>query len=58
MANRIFEFLIRGHEKVIGHYKFLLSSKALSLSERKEIEERLRKEEAAYRRLIKTDEAA
>jgi hypothetical protein len=58
MVNHIFYFLIQGHEKVIGHYKFLLSSNGLSRSEREAIQERLRKEEAAYRRLIETGEAA
>ncbi len=30
MVNRVLDFLIQGHQKVIGHYKFLLSSNGLS----------------------------
>jgi len=58
MVNHILDFVIQGHEKVIGHYKFLLSSNGLSQSEREFIQERLREEEASYRRLIETGEAA
>jgi hypothetical protein len=58
MVNHILDFLIQGHEKVIGHYKFLLSSNGLSQSEREFPQERLKKEEAAYRRLIETGDAA
>lgn len=58
MVDHILDFLVQGHEKVIVHYKFLLSSNGLGQSEREAIQERLKKEEAAYRRLIETGEAA
>jgi hypothetical protein len=57
MVSHIFDFLIQGHEKVIGHYKLLLSSNGLSRYERELIQERLKKEEAVYRRLIETGDA-
>ncbi len=34
MTKDVHEFLILGHEKVIGHYKFLLASKGVSQPER------------------------
>lgn len=58
MVNHILNFLIQGHEKIIGHYKFLLSSSGLSEAEREFIQARLREEEAAHRRLLETSEAA
>ncbi len=58
MVNHTLNFLIQGQEKVIGHYKFLLSSNGLSQSEREFLQERLKKEEAACRRLIETGDAA
>lgn len=48
MVNHILDFLIQGYEKVIGHYKFLLSSNGLNQSGREFLQERLKKEEAAY----------
>ena len=52
MRNDVLDFLIHGHEKVISHYKFLLASRGLSASERALIQERLKREEAAYRQLV------
>lgn len=54
MTNDVLDFLIHGHEKVISHYKFLLASRGLSQSERALIQERLRREEAAYQQLIES----
>lgn len=46
MASSADDFLIRGHQKIIGHYQLLLKSPNLAPSERKLIESRLREEEA------------
>jgi hypothetical protein len=52
MAGSVDDFLIRGHQKVIGHYQFLLRSGRLSASERQLIGSRLAKEEEDLERFI------
>ncbi len=55
MTSDVFKFLVRGHEKVIAHYRFLLASPALSPSLRSAIEEKLEREEAAQQRLLEEE---
>lgn len=47
-------YLVRAHQKVIGHYKFLLRSPSLLASERQLIELRLAKEEEELDALIES----
>lgn len=55
MTSDVFKFLVRGHEKVIDHYRVLLASRALSSALRSAIEEKLEREEAAHQRLIEEE---
>ncbi len=52
MAGSVNDFLIRGHQKVIGHYKNLLKSPNLTPSENQLFESRLAKEELRLETLI------
>lgn len=54
MVDGINDFLIRGHQKVIGHYKLLLVSPNLAASERQLIESRLAEEEIHLETLIES----
>ena len=52
MAGSVDNFLIKGHQKVIGHYQLLLKSARFTASDRRLIESRLAKEEQALEGLI------
>lgn len=52
MVGSIQDYLVRGHQKVIGHYQFLLRSQTLSDAERTLIESRLAEEEEELGALI------
>lgn len=54
MVGSLQDYLVRGHQKVIDHYKFLLRSRSLSPSERELLQSRLAKEEAELEALIKS----
>lgn len=55
MHEELQRFLVRGHQKVIGHCKFLLRSPTLRSEERSKLEARLTIEEEALRRLNWTE---
>jgi len=57
MSDQIVDFIIRGHEKVISHYRAMLSFSGVTHSERIAIQERLRSEEASLQKLIQTGES-
>jgi hypothetical protein len=46
------DYLVRGHQKVISHYRALLRATDLSVSERKRIEARIAQEEDELKALI------
>ncbi|HAO42670.1 MAG: hypothetical protein ACJAVZ_003485 [Afipia broomeae] len=54
MVGSVHDYLVRGHQKVIGHYKFLLRSPSLSPSERELLQSRLAKEEEELGALIES----
>lgn len=54
MVDGVNDFLIRGHQKVIDHYKLLLVSPNLAASERQLIESRLAEEEIRLETLIES----
>lgn len=54
MVGSLHDYLVRGHQKVIDHYKLLLRSPSLSQPERSLIESRLAKEEDELGRLIES----
>lgn len=56
MVGRVDDFLVRGHQKVIGHYQLLLKSERLSAWERRLLESRLAKEEDELGRLVEAVE--
>ncbi len=59
MVNRVLDFLIQGHQRVIGPCITISSlSNGLSQPEREVIQQRLGKKRATYSRLIGTGEAA
>lgn len=54
MVGSLHDYLVRGHQKVIGHYKFLLRLRSLSHSERELLQSRLAKEEDELGALIES----
>lgn len=52
MPNDVDAFLIRGHQKVIEHYKQLLGSPSLSEAERRVIVENLARQQRDFRVLV------
>lgn len=54
MVGSLHDYLVRGHQKVIGHYKLLLRSPSLSDTERELLQSRLTKEEEELGLLIES----
>ncbi len=54
MVGSVQDYLMRGHQKVIGHYKLLLRSPSLSDSEKELLQSRLAKEEEELGLLIES----